>query len=41
MADHRLQLFHAVAKHLSFTKVAAALFLTQPAVIFLLADRSS
>jgi DNA-binding transcriptional LysR family regulator len=32
MADRRLQVFHAVAKHLSFTKAAEALFMTQPAV---------
>lgn len=32
MADRRLQVFHAVAKHLSFTKAADALFMTQPAV---------
>src|SRR5690349_1021906 len=32
MADRRLQIFHAVAKHLSFTKAADALFMTQPAV---------
>ena len=34
MADRRLQIFHAVAKHLSFTKAADALFMTQPAVTF-------
>jgi DNA-binding transcriptional LysR family regulator len=34
MADRRLQVFHAVAKHLSFTKAAEALFKTQPAVTF-------
>ena len=34
MADRRLQVFHAVAKYLSFTKAADALFMTQPAVIF-------
>src|SRR5438876_522860 len=34
MADRRLQVFHAVAKHLSFTKAADALFMTQPAVTF-------
>jgi len=34
MADRRLQIFHAVAKHLSFTKAAEALFMTQPAVTF-------
>jgi len=32
MADRRLQVFHAVAKHLSFTKAAEALFMTKPAV---------
>ena len=32
MADRRLRVFHAVAKHLSFTKAAEALFMTQPAV---------
>jgi DNA-binding transcriptional LysR family regulator len=34
MADRRLQVFHAVAKQLSFTKAADALFMTQPAVTF-------
>jgi len=34
MADRRLHVFHAVAKHLSFTKAAEALFMTQPAVTF-------
>ncbi len=34
MADRRLQVFHAVAKHLSFTRAAEALFMTQPAVTF-------
>jgi DNA-binding transcriptional LysR family regulator len=34
MAERRLQVFHAVAKHLSFTKAADALFMTQPAVTF-------
>ena len=32
MADRRLQVFHAVAKHLSFTRAAEALCMTQPAV---------
>jgi DNA-binding transcriptional LysR family regulator len=34
MADRRLQVFHAVAKHLSFTKAAETLSMTQPAVTF-------
>lgn len=34
MADRRLQVFCAVAKHLSFTRAAEALFMTQPAVTF-------
>lgn len=34
MADRRLQVFHAVARHLSFTKAADALLMTQPAVTF-------
>lgn len=34
MADRRLQVFHAVAKHLSFTRAAESLFMTQPAVTF-------
>lgn len=34
MADRRLQVFHAVAKHLSFTRAADVLFMTQPAVTF-------
>ncbi len=34
MADRRLRVFHAVAKHLSFTKAADALFMTQPSVTF-------
>jgi DNA-binding transcriptional LysR family regulator len=34
MADRRLQVFHAVAKYLSFTRAADALFMTQPAVTF-------
>jgi DNA-binding transcriptional LysR family regulator len=34
MADRRLQVFNAVAKHLSFTRAAEALFMTQPAVTF-------
>jgi DNA-binding transcriptional LysR family regulator len=34
VADRRLQVFHAVAKQLSFTKAADILFMTQPAVTF-------
>nr|VFK38238.1 MAG: DNA-binding transcriptional regulator, LysR family [Candidatus Kentron sp. TC] len=34
MADRRLQVFHTVAKMLSFTKAAEALHMTQPAVTF-------
>ena len=34
MADRRLQVFHAVARHLSFTKAAEAVCMTQPAVTF-------
>jgi DNA-binding transcriptional LysR family regulator len=34
MADRRLQAFHAVAKHRSFTRAAEALCMTQPAVTF-------
>ena len=34
MADRRLQVFYAVAKHGSFTRAAASLFMTQPAVTF-------
>src|SRR5262245_41938681 len=34
MADRRLQVFYTVAKQLSFTKAAEALFMTQPAVTF-------
>jgi len=34
MADRRLQVFHTVARHLSFTKAADALHMTQPAVTF-------
>ena len=34
MSDRRLQVFHAVATHLSFTKAAESLHMTQPAVTF-------
>ena len=34
MADRRLQVFHAVARQMSFTKAAEVLFMTQPAVTF-------
>ena len=34
MADRRLQVFYTVARHLSFTKAAEQLFMTQPAVTF-------
>jgi DNA-binding transcriptional LysR family regulator len=34
MSDRRLQVFYSVAKHLSFTKAAASLHMTQPAVTF-------
>ncbi len=34
MADRRLQIFYAVAKHRSFSRAADALFMTQPAVTF-------
>ena len=34
MADRRLQVFHSVAKLLSFTTAAEQLFMTQPAVTF-------
>lgn len=34
MADRRLQVFYSVARHLSFTKAADQLFMTQPAVTF-------
>lgn len=34
MADRRLQVFYAVGKHLSFTRAADQLFMTQPAVTF-------
>lgn len=34
MADRRLQVFMAVAKHLNFTRAADALFMSQPAVTF-------
>ncbi len=33
-SDTRLRVFHAVAKHLSFTRAAEALDLTQPAITF-------
>ena len=34
MSDRRLQVFHAVAKHGSFTRAAESLHMTQPAVTF-------
>ncbi len=34
MADRRLQVFHTVARQLSFTKAAESLHMTQPAVTF-------
>jgi DNA-binding transcriptional LysR family regulator len=34
MADRRLQVFHTVARQLSFTKAAELLYMTQPAVTF-------
>ncbi len=34
MADRRLQVFHTVARYLSFTKAADSLHMTQPAVTF-------
>jgi DNA-binding transcriptional LysR family regulator len=34
MSDRRIQVFRAVAKHLSFTKAAEVLFMSQPAVTF-------
>jgi DNA-binding transcriptional LysR family regulator len=34
MSDRRIQVFHAVARHLSFTKAAEVLFMSQPAVTF-------
>lgn len=33
-SDTRLRVFHAVAKHLSFTRAAEELYLTQPAITF-------
>ncbi|OUJ70436.1 hypothetical protein BXP70_24030 [Hymenobacter crusticola] len=32
MADFRLRVFQAVARHLSFTQAAQELFITQPAI---------
>ncbi|UCG19496.1 MAG: LysR family transcriptional regulator, partial [Thiotrichales bacterium] len=34
MADRRLQVFHTVARVMSFTKAAEILHMTQPAVTF-------
>ena len=34
MADRRPQVSHAVAKHLSFTKAAETVLMTQPAITF-------
>jgi len=34
MADRRLQVLHAVAKHLCSTKAAETLFMPQPAISF-------
>ncbi len=34
MPDRRLQVFHTVARHLSFTRAAESLHMTQPAVTF-------
>ena len=34
MSDRRIHVFHAVAKHLSFTRAAETLFMTQPAITF-------
>ncbi len=34
MSDRRLQVFYSVARHLSFTKAAESLHMTQPAVTF-------
>jgi len=34
MSDRRLRVFYTVARHLSFTKAAEVLFMTQPAVTF-------
>ena len=33
-SDTRLRVFHSVAKHLSFTRAAEELYLTQPAITF-------
>ena len=32
MSDFRLEVFYTVARRMSFTKAAATLFITQPAV---------
>src|SRR4030066_89121 len=39
MADRRLQVFHTVARLLSFTKAAETLHMTQPAVTFQIRQR--